>query len=353
MTGERREEIRRFILETVEKHPSDVVRLTQERFGISRQMAHRYVRGLVIDGLLVGDGTTSGRRYSLRSLVEERLSLRVTAETSESELWRLRVRPRLGDLRKNVLDICQYGFTEMFNNVIEHSAAETASVGLSLDATNLQMTVHDDGVGIFNKIARELRLEDPRVALFELSKGKLTTNPRRHTGEGIFFTSRLFDRFHILSGGLFYSHSSEWDDWLAEIGEQDEPGAGTTVLMNLAVDSNRTLKGVFDRFASAEEDYAFSRTHVPVRLASYEAEKLLSRSQARRLLARVEQFKEVALDFDGVDFIGQAFADEVFRVFKNEHPEVAIYPVRANEDVEKMIRRVKSGVSEGGTRFPA
>ncbi len=346
MTGERREEIRRFILDIVEAHPSDVVRLANERFGISRQMAHRYVRGLVIDGLLVGVGTTSGRRYSLRSLVEEQLSLRVTPEASESELWRLRVRPRLGDLRKNILDICQYGFTEMFNNVIEHSAAETASVGLKLDAVSLEMSVHDDGVGIFNKIARELGLEDPRVALFELSKGKLTTDSQRHTGEGIFFASRLFDRFHVFSGGLFYSHSTVGDDWFVETGEEDEPAVGTTVVMNLAVASNRTLKGIFDRFASAEEDYGFSRTHVPVRLASYDEEKLLSRSQARRLLARVEQFKEVTLDFDGVDFIGQAFADEIFRVFRNEHPEVAVYPVRANEDVEKMMRRAGAGADE-------
>ena len=38
---------------------------------------------------------------------------------------------------------------------------------------------------------------DKRQALFELSKGKFTTDPSRHSGEGVFFTSRMFDDFEI------------------------------------------------------------------------------------------------------------------------------------------------------------
>ena len=37
-------------------------------------------------------------------------------------------------------------------------------------------------------------------ALQELSKGKLTTLPKGHTGEGIFFTSKVADRFELESG---------------------------------------------------------------------------------------------------------------------------------------------------------
>ena len=71
---------------------------------------------------------------------------------------------------------------------------------------------------------------------------------------------------------------------------------------------------MFDAFADPEE-YTFDRTIVPLRMAQHEGEKLVSRSQAKRIAHRFERFKRVELDFTGVETIGQAFADEMFRVF--------------------------------------
>ena len=84
--------------------------------------------------------------------------------------------------------------------------------------------------------------------------------------------------------------------------------------MNLSNRAQRTSKEVFDEFSSGD-DYGFTKTVVPVRLAQYGNDRLISRSQAKRVLARVELFKTVLFDFAGVETIGQAFADEVFRVF--------------------------------------
>lgn len=78
-----------------------------------------------------------------------------------------------------------------------------------------------------------------------------------------------------------------------------------------------------------------------VKLAQYGNDQLISRSQAKRLLARVELFKIVIFDFSGVDFIGQAFADEIFRVFAIQHPEVELTAVHANNKVKQMIERAK------------
>ena len=39
--------------------------------------------------------------------------------------------------------------------------------------------------------------------------------------------------------------------------------------------------------------------------------------------------------------VGQAFADEIFRVFKNKHPEISIDPVNMQEAVRFMIGRVE------------
>ena len=67
-------------------------------------------------------------------------------------------------------------------------------------------------------------------------------------------------------------------------------------------------------------------THIPLRLAEYGEDNLVSRSQAKRVLARVDRFEEVILDYSGIRAVGQAFADEIFRVFA---AGPARYPPRA------------------------
>jgi hypothetical protein len=65
-------------------------------------------------------------------------------------------------------------------------------------------------------------------------------------------------------------------------------------------------------------------------------------SRPKRILARFTDFSEVILDFTGVNEIGQAFADEIFRVFRNEHPETLVAAVGTNENIDRMIRYVQS-----------
>jgi hypothetical protein len=121
--------------------------------------------------------------------------------------------------------------------------------------------------------------------------------------------------------------------------------------MQISISSSRTVSSVFDRF-SAPELEGFGRTHVYVKLSGYEDEGLVSRSQARRLVARFEEFEEVVLDFEGVEMIGQAFADEVFRVFHANHAGVSLRWENANSEVTRMIRWVEAGISAEQTRLP-
>jgi uncharacterized protein (DUF1330 family) len=81
---------------------------------------------------------------------------------------------------------------------------------------------------------------------------------------------------------------------------------------------------------------------VPVCLEQHGDEALVARSQAKRLLARVDKFKVVIFDFADVSTIGQAFADEIFRVFRNQHPEIEMTRLNASKEVEQMIRRAES-----------
>jgi hypothetical protein len=111
------------------------------------------------------------------------------------------------------------------------------------------------------------------------------------------------------------------------------------VLSGINKKSNVSIADVFNEYTDPDKEPGFHKTIVPVRLMRYEGEALLSRSQAKRFLQRSDKFLEVVLDFEGVNIIGQAFADEVFRVFQNEHPNVHLTPVNTTTEIKNMISR--------------
>lgn len=331
--------IRKYLLNAVKSDSHQMIHDGQEIFKVSRQTIHSHFSVLVGMGYLVAHGKTKGRTYSLG--VNRSLSLKFHLKNlRESDVYYKDLGYIFKDLPENIENICHYGFTEMLNNAIDHSEGEFVYVSAERDENSIKIYIKDDGEGIFNHIARLTGLGDPRESILELSKGKLTTDPENHTGQGIFFTSRTFDSFYILSGDLIFSHDDGIDDYYLLHNEKKKEG--TSVFMEVALNSSRTLVSVFDQFTDTEEDFAFNTTVVPVKLVLYEGEKPVSRSQAKRILNRVEKFKNVRLDFADVDSIGQAFADEVFRVFARRNPYIDIIPVNMTANIDKMIRAAKN-----------
>ena len=279
------------------------------------------------------------RSYALASLLEWKRVYSLDQPLAEDVVWTQDVAPVIGAQADNVLETWHYGFTEMLNNAIDHSGGSMISLHIKRTAADTQIFLRDNGVGIFKKIQSALGLADERHAILELSKGKLTTDPERHTGQGIFFTSRMVDSFNIFSGGVYFNHEFADDkDWIFE---QEENWSGTLVWMKLGNHTARTCKRIFDEYSS-DDDYGFIKTVVPVKLAQYGNDRLISRSQAKRVLNRVELFKTVIFNFEGVPTIGQAFADEIFRVFTNTHPQIEVVVVRANSEVKRMIAAAKA-----------
>lgn len=334
----RGEDVRRFILDRVEASPGDVSKATTEKFNITRQAVNKHLRRLMAEGALLRSGKTRAMVYRLAPLSEWHESYEIKPGLAEDVVWTRDIKGALGALPDNVSGIWYYGFTEMFNNAIDHSAGSLILVRVQKTATSTEMLISDNGVGIFKKIQAALGLLDERHSVLELSKGKLTTDPNRHTGEGIFFSSRMFDSFIIRSGSVYFSHKfGEPEDWILE---SQAGSGGTGVWMKLNNHTARTTKKVFDQYVS-DDEYGFTKTVVPVKLAQYGDDQLISRSQAKRLLTRVELFKTVILNFREVELIGQAFADEIFRVFAQQHPEIELVPIEANSAVKRMIERAK------------
>ena len=321
------------------KRPSASGRELRDHLGISRQALHVHLRTLIRSGEVAKVGSTRDARYFLSTRapashgVSRDLSLRDLDESSVYETLATALNLR-SLLRSNVEAILHYAFTEMLNNAIEHSNADRCKLRLRLDAWKVSFELRDRGIGVFHSVASKLELADEHAALIELLKGKTTTMPERHTGEGIFFTSKVADRFVLRS----HRTEVEWNGYREDVFvSQRRYIEGTHVEFVLQRDTRRLLDDVFSTFAPEEYDFRFQKTKVLVKLLKKD---YLSRSEAKRLLSNLHKFSEIILDFRGVQSIGQGFADEVFRVFGNRHPGIKIRVENAVPPVDAMLRHV-------------
>lgn len=312
-------------------------------FSVSRQFVTRTLKQLVENGHLKKVGSTRNAFYVLPEnlpLLKGSLKMNLrNVDLKEHEvLETINERlPKLKRLEENVRSIFSYAFTEMLNNAIEHSQSQNISVLISCDEDKLHFEIVDFGVGVYHNVARKFKLSSEIEAIPELLKGKVTTAPHAHSGEGIFFTSKAADLFLLASHKWRMRVDNSIPDTFIEILEKNQKG--TKVSFSIKIKSDRHLDQVFAGFHAIPGEYAFDKTFIQVKLYTM-GSIYVSRSQARRILSGLEKFRAIVFDFDRVPTIGQAFADEVFRVFKKRHPTIKIETSNANEAVQFMIDRV-------------
>lgn len=313
----------------------------RSHLGISRQALSMHVRSLVEAGKVARSGAARGATYMLRSRAPVAAAVSRTLRTQgldEARVWDelaagLNLRRAL---RPNVEAIAHYAFTEMLNNAIEHSEAVRCSVRFRLEPGMLSFEIRDPGIGVFHSIASKLRLEGEPAALVELLKGRTTTMREAHTGEGIFFTSRAADRFVLRSHHIQVDWNRARDDVFVS---NPRFLKGTGVSFAIQRSSRLRLERIFGEFAPEEYDFRFQKTKVLVKLLQRD---FVSRSEAKRLVANLEKFSEIVLDFRDVKSVGQGFADEVFRVFARRHPAIKIATENTNPAVDAMVRHARS-----------
>lgn len=321
---------------------SDIVRFA----GISRQTVAQHFRELIAQRKLLKIGVTRNARYV--PFTKDRLQALHKQSPSFQRRYRTRglqedrvldeadLRMRLEKLLSNqAAKIVRYTFTEMLNNAIEHSRSRHVKVFLHCRQGEFQFLVEDAGVGVFENMRRKFCFKDHFEAVGHLLKGKLTTDPKHHSGQGIFFTSKIADRFVLQSAKLKLVVDNALVDTFLE---DTRFFKGTRVEFKLKQRSKKNLKALFDNYTN--DDYEFDKTKVRVSLSRHEGE-YISRSQARRLMFGLEKFRRVVLDFKKVVAIGQGFSDEVFRVFHEAHPVIQIEVQNAAPSVEFLIKRAR------------
>jgi anti-sigma regulatory factor (Ser/Thr protein kinase) len=320
------------------QHPDRLAAELAARCDVSLPTARRKLMRLVELHWLAMEGTS--RRRSFRPGLLRQVVRRYALDGLQEDLpWALDFAPYF-TLPPAVQRMVQHAFCELLNNAIDHSGGTQVTVSLRQTASHVQLLVSDDGRGLFRQIADTFAIDDPRLAMLELSKGKLTSQPRTHTGQGLFFTSRLADVLDLHANEHAFQQR-EWDGrgWHRQRALKHQ---GTSVYASIALDTPRTLDAVRKAYSVDGEGLGFDRTVVPLRLLASATIGLESRAQARRVAARLQDFQRADVDFGGVADVGHGFADELFRVLTREQPGLALNAVNMTPAVAAMIASIRA-----------
>ncbi|MCH8986916.1 DUF4325 domain-containing protein [Patescibacteria group bacterium] len=331
-------------LKIIAKEQEISTRQLVEKTGVSRQQANNVINQLVKEGRLIRVGKPPHIAYLApghhklsqagftRTFHNQDLKEHEILEEVKKELG------SISQLPENIRSIFDYAFSEMLNNAIEHSKSKQIKIDVGREKDSLIFVIEDFGIGVFKNIMKKKKLSSPLEAIQDLLKGKMTTHPQAHSGEGIFFTSRVADLFILESFDYRLRRDNIVDDIFVE---KIDPSTikGTKVIFRINQKSTKHLSDVFKEYQTGNTELGFDKTEIKVKLYTM-GTIYVSRSQARRILSGLDQFESIIMDFEKVSTIGQAFADEIFRVFKSKYPKKIVSTINTNEAVQFMIDRV-------------
>ncbi len=330
-SSEKRNSIILYILEKIEQETPSLSRCVADTFEISTNTVHSYLNDLLKNNII--QKAKRGQYQLVTQTFYYELKRSNGELDTDTYAYEHCLYPHIKHLPDNVERIWSYAFSEMINNVMDHSGAEHLRIGVFQNYLSTRTIILDDGIGIFQKIKEHFHLSNLDEAICELFKGKLTTDEINHSGEGIFFTSKMMDTFLIESDGKIFATTKYDNDTVLNL---DECSSGTCVFMSLSNFTHKHARDVFDTYSN--DDGSFSKTRIP--LKNIFDTSPVSRSQAKRICNRLDQFQEVILDFEDLDWMGQGFAHQLFVVYQNAHPHISLVPINMNESVTNMYNHV-------------
>ena len=327
------EKIKNFILNNLTKHEKNIVQVAISKFGVSRQAVHRHMTSLIDQKKIIAHGYTKGRYYKLIPVVNFNKTIDTKSAGQTHEIPRKFILPHLKTLKANIFEIFEFSVGALINNIFDHAHASRIYFKIYINHEKIHFIISDNGVGIFENIRSGLNLTDIHLATLELAKGKITIDPKYHTGDELNTIIHLFDSISIEANGKSLIHTNHNNDWKILKSPMQK---GTRIHLEISPASNRTCAEVFNRIFEIEE----KRISIPINLLDIADYRVInSRSQAGNVLRNIQNFKKIEFDFNQIDLIGPAFADELVRKARQKNKSADIKWINTNKTVDLLLTR--------------
>ena len=324
-------QIKKFILDNLSRHQRDIIHTAIQRFGVSRQAVLKHMHTLIDEKQVIAYGKTRDRFYELRPQVNYNKSILIDNAFSSQSIITEYVLPHLASLPKNLVEIIQFSMGALLNNILDHSMATKLYYKLYLTYDDFHMILNDNGNGIFGHINYVLNLGGNQNAAIELAKGRITTDEENHSGDELNSVFHLFDKAKIESNGMFLNYVNKNSCYAAGKSIQKK---GTRIHLKINPESRRTCQETFKKLFDLQNKY----TLVPINILRIsENEQINSRAQAKSILRKVDNIKTIKFDFNNVDLIGPAFADELIRTIRKSGKAIEIQWINSNEIIDVMM----------------
>lgn len=326
------DQIKQFILENLTEHQKDIIKASIRKFGLSRQAILKHMHTLISEDRVVAHGRTRDRFYELKPLVNFSRTVDITNGFSADQILRSQILPNLDSVPLNIYEICEFSIGALLSNTLDHSKATKLNYKLYVSSTDVHFVLSDNGIGIFEKLNTSLSLTDIQVAVLEIAKGHITTDPDNHSGEELMTVIHLFDKVTIDSSGVCLTYHNQNNEWIVSGSAQQK---GTRIHLEIKSNSRRTCQDVFRQIFDQES----KMVRIPVNLIRGEGEQVNSRTQAQNLLYNIKDLNEIEFDFKNIDLIGPAFADELVRKTKEKNQIADIKWINSTKIVDVLMSR--------------
>ena len=325
--------IKQFILNNISIHQRDIIYTAINQFGISRQAVLKHMNALIDDNKVMAYGKTRDRRYKLKPQVNFNKTIPIDSKFNSYDFIQKNILLHLDSLSKNIYQICEYSIEALINNIVDHANASSLYTKLFLTYSDLHIIISDNGSGLFNNIKSKLNLNSIQLATLEIAKGEVTTDILRQSGDELNTVLSLFDQVRIDSSGLSLIYTSKNKKWDIGYSKQIQ---GTRIHLQINPNSNKTCEHIFKNIFRHPNQIIC----IPLNLLNEpEKNSLNSRSQVKNIFWNITFLEEIHFDFNQIELIGPAFADELVRQSRAINGQVIIKWINCCKTIDMLMNR--------------
>lgn len=220
------DEAKVWVASVVNQHSHDLIKTLAHRYQVSSATAAATIKKLEQDGVILRSGARNRPVFELATnlVLTESYSLPIQ---DEEQIWLRDFAPFLLDgLSATQFDLIHAGFVAIAKNASAYSRGKILNVIVEQSLNNIEMTLQDNGVGVFKHIA-------PEYSEMSTAPKLLNAHMIAHPSRSLAMLAGRFDFFQIEANGMHFPEElapEPIDETDEELFEQ-----GTTVIMALTL----------------------------------------------------------------------------------------------------------------------